>query len=290
MNTLRKIELIVFIVLLSLILLRGLFLYQLDQTEQAVITRFGKIVKVDTTPGLGFKAPFIDTVHKFSKKILEYDTNPQVAVTQDKKTIIVDYYAKYRIKEPDKFLQRVRTQQGANTILDDVVYSAMRKEVGKYTLSQIIMGREEIPNLVINDLKALLPEYGLDIVDVRFKTTNFPKEVQASVFERMKAERLQMAQKYISEGEKQKISIMADADKIKAELISKANMTSQKIKGEGDSTSIALIQNAYSKAPEFAFLIKYLETYGEILKKEDTNIIISTKSEIFKILQDLEMK
>lgn len=290
MKTLAKIEFIVFIVLLSLILVRGLFLYQLDQTEQAVITRFGKIVRVDKTPGLGFKVPFIDTVNKFSKRILEYDTNPQVAVTKDKKTIIVDYYAKYRIEAPDKFLQRVRTQQGANTILDDVVYSAMRKEVGKYTLSQIIMGREEIPNLVIDDLKTLLPEYGLEIVDVRFKTTNFPQEVQASVFERMKAERLQMAQKYISEGEKEKVSIMADADKIKAELLSKANMESQKIKGEGESIAVSLIQNAYAKAPELAFMIKYLDTYSEILKKEDTNIIISTKSEIFKILQDMEIK
>jgi len=148
MKTINRIEFTIFIVLLALIIFRGLFLYQLDQTEQAVITRFGRIIKVDKTPGLGFKAPFIDTVNKFSKKILEYDTNPQVAVTKDKKTIIVDYYAKYRIEAPDKFLQRVRTQQGANTILDDVVYSAMRKEVGKYTLSQIIMGREEIPCLL----------------------------------------------------------------------------------------------------------------------------------------------
>lgn len=290
MKPINRVELIIFIVLLALILLRALFLYQLDQTEQAVITRFGKIIRVDTTPGLSFKVPFIDVVNKFSKKILEYDTNPQVAVTKDKKTIIVDYYAKYRIEAPDKFLQRVRTQQGANTILDDVVYSAMRKEVGKYTLSEIIIGREEIPNLVIKDLKAMLPEYGLDIVDVRFKTTNFPKEVQSSIFERMKAERLQMAQKYISEGEKQKVSIMADADKVKTELISKANMESQKIRGEGDRTAVSIIQSAYAKAPELAFMIKYLDTYKDILKKEDTLVILSTKSEIFKILQDMEIK
>lgn len=290
MRLINKIEFVVFVVLLAIIIFRGLFLYQLDQTEQAVITRFGKIIRVDTTPGLGFKVPFVDIVNKFSKKILEYDTNPQVAVTKDKKTIIVDYYAKYRIEAPDKFLQRVRTQQGANTILDDVVYSAMRKEIGRYTLSEIIIGREEIPNLVIKDLKKILPEYGLDIVDVRFKTTNFPKEVQSSVFERMKAERLQMAQKYISEGEKQKVSIMADADKIKAELISKANMESEKIRGEGDRIAISIIQNAYAKAPELAFMVKYLDTYRDILNKEDTTVILSTKSEIFRMLQDMEIR
>ncbi|HOP55838.1 MAG TPA: protease modulator HflC [bacterium] len=288
MRILSRIEFIVFIVLLALIMVRGLFLYQLDQTEQAVITRFGKIIRVDKTPGLGFKLPLIDIVNRFSKKILEYDSKSQVAVTKDKKTIIVDYYAKYRIESPDKFLQRVRTQQGANTILDDVVYSSMRKDVGKYTLSEIITSREEIPNLVIKDLKILLPEYGLDIVDVRFKTTNFPEEVQASVFERMKAERLQMAQKYISEGEKQKISIMADADKVKAELISKANMESQKIRGEGDRTAVSIIQDAYAKAPELAFMMKYMDTYRDIIKKDDTLVILSTESEIFKILQDME--
>ncbi|HHV80948.1 MAG TPA: protease modulator HflC [bacterium] len=288
MRILSRIEFIVFIVLLALIIVRGLFLYQLDQTEQAVITRFGKIIRVDKTPGLGFKLPLIDIVNRFSKKILEYDSKSQVAVTKDKKTIIVDYYAKYRIESPDKFLQRVRTQQGANTILDDVVYSSMRKDVGKYTLSEIITSREEIPNLVIKDLKILLPEYGLDIVDVRFKTTNFPEEVQASVFERMKAERLQMAQKYISEGEKQKISIMADADKVKAELISKANMESQKIRGEGDRTAVSIIQDAYAKAPELAFMMKYMDTYRDIIKKDDTLVILSTESEIFKILQDME--
>jgi membrane protease subunit HflC len=164
----------------------------------------------------------------------------------------------------------------------------MRKDVGKYTLSEIITSREEIPNLVIKDLKILLPEYGLDIVDVRFKTTNFPEEVQASVFERMKAERLQMAQKYISEGEKQKISIMADADKVKAELISKANMESQKIRGEGDRTAVSIIQDAYAKAPELAFMMKYMDTYRDIIKKDDTLVILSTESEIFKILQDME--
>jgi len=288
MKILSRIEFIVFIVLLVLILVRGLFLYQLDQTEQAVITRFGRIIRVDTTPGLKFKVPFIDTVNRFSRKILEYDSKSQVAVTKDKKTIIVDYYAKYRIESPDKFLQRVRTQQGANTILDDVVYSSMRKDVGKYTLSEIITSREEIPNLVIKDLKILLPEYGLDIVDVRFKTTNFPEEVQSSVFERMKAERLQMAQKYISEGERQKISIMADADKVKAELISKANMESQKIRGEGDRTAVSIIQDAYAKAPELAFMMKYMDTYKDIIKKDDTLVILSTESEIFKILQDME--
>ncbi|HOK29793.1 MAG TPA: protease modulator HflC [bacterium] len=288
MRILSRIEFIVFIVLLALIIVRGLFLYQLDQTEQAVITRFGKIIRVDKTPGLGFKLPLIDIVNRFSKKILEYDSKSQVAVTKDKKTIIVDYYAKYRIESPDKFLQRVRTQQGANTILDDVVYSSMRKDVGKYTLSEIITSREEIPNLVIKDLKILLPEYGLDIVDVRFKTTNFPEEVQASVFDRMKAERLQMAQKYISEGEKQKISIMADADKVKAELISKANMESQKIRGEGDRTAVSIIQDAYAKAPELAFMMKYMDTYRDIIKKDDTLVILSTESEIFKILQDME--
>jgi membrane protease subunit HflC len=289
-KVLNRIEYLILIIFLALVLVRGLFLYQLDQTEQAVITRFGKIVRVDKTPGLGFKLPFIDNVNKFSNKVLEYDTNPQTAVTKDKKTIVVDYYAKYRIESPEKFLQRIKTQQGANAILDDVVYSAMRKEVGKYTLSQIIAGREEIPNLVMIDLKTLLPEYGLGIVDVKFKTTNFPAEVQTSVFERMKAERLQMSQKYISEGERMKVSLMADADKIKSELLSKARMEAEKTKGEGEGEAVLIIQKAYSKAPELAFLIKYMDAYQDILDKDNTQIIISTRSELYKILQGMDIK
>jgi len=275
------------IVIVALIVI-GIFcaasLFTVDETEQAIVTQLGKYVKTITEPGLNFKIPLLQSVHKFEDRILEYDATAAKIITSDKKHLVIDNYARWKIIDPLKLYQTVRDEFGAQERLDDIVFSEIREELARHTLTEIVsLNREAIMETVHKQCDAKAREYGIEVVDVRIKRADLPAEVAGSVYARMKAERERMAKKYRSEGEEESVKIRATTDKEKTILLAESYRQAEKLKGEGDAEAIKIYAGAFDKDPEFYSFIKTLETYEKSLMN-NTTVILPSDSEFFQYL------
>ena len=203
---------IVLVLLVGVVLSGALF--TIDETEQAIITQLGKYVRTVTEPGLNFKIPFLQSVRKFEDRVLEYDAAAAPVITSDKKHLVIDNYARWKIVDPLKLYQTVRDESGAQARLDDIVFSELREEVARHTLTEIIsVNRETIMEKVHKQCDEKAREYGIEVMDVRIKRADLPSDVARSVYARMKAERERIAKKYRSEGEEEAVKIRATTDK-----------------------------------------------------------------------------
>lgn len=258
-----------------------------DQSQQAVITQFGRPVREITEPGLHFKLPNpIQSAVLFDRRLLEYDTEPTVIITQDKKTLVVDNYARWRIVSPTKFLQTVRDVVGAQARLDDIIYSELRVELGRYDLSAIVSsGRSSITDAVTRAVDAKTQEFGIQVVDVRIKKTDLPPENEQAVFERMRTERERQAKQYRAEGEEKAAAIRAEADRQREVLLAEAYRQAQLLRGEGDAEAARIYAAATSEDPEFYAFVRSLEVYGEGLG-QDSTVVMGAQSGVMRYLLD----
>ena len=271
------------LVLLVGVVLSGV-LFTIDETEQAIITQLGKYVRTVTEPGLNFKIPFLQSVHKFEDRVLEYDAAAAPVITSDKKHLIIDNYARWKIVDPLKLYQTVRDESGGQARLDDIVFSELREEVARHTLTEIIsVNREMIMEKVHKQCDEKAREYGIEVIDVRIKRADLPSEVARSVYARMKAERERIAKKYRSEGEEEAVKIRATTDKVKTILLAEAYREAEKVRGEGDAGAITIYAEAFEKDPEFYAFIRTLEAYERSLGR-DTTVILPSDSEFFQYL------
>lgn len=264
-------------------------MFQVNEMEQAILIRLGKPVgKPIETSGLKFKMPIIDQVIKFDKRILEYDSEPKEIITKDKKNLVVDSYAKWKIKDPLKFLQTVNSYVGAQTRIDDIVYSELRQVIGKYTLIEIISTeRENIMDIITKNSSVKLAEFGIELIDARMKRAELPKQNEENIYKRMEAERNEQAKKYRAEGQEIALQIRSNADKEKTIILAEAYKTSQNIKGEGDSKALQIYAEAYNKDKEFYRFVRTLEAYEKIFgKKTNNRMILSTDTELFRALSE----
>ena len=281
----KTLLLVIFVILVGIYIFKPL--YTVDETEQAVVLEWGvNPVKVVKDPGLHFKWPWpFQSITKFEKRLLQYDAQPREIITKDKKTLILDNYARWRIGDPIKFLQTVKNESGAQTRIDDIVYSELRVETASHDQSDVIaQQRESIMKKVTVKCNEKGKEYGIEIVDVRIKRADLPQENEQSVFQRMVAERERQAKKYRSEGESEATRIRAEADKESRIVISEAYKQAQIIKGEGDAQAIKIYGEAYNKDPDFYSFLRTLETYDKSLGGKTTGVF-STDSEIFKLFE-----
>lgn len=259
-------------------------LFTVDQTEQAIVIQLGKPLEGISQPGLHFKIPVIQEVIFFDKRILLYDAEPTEILTKDKKNLLVDNYAKWRIREPLTFYKTVRNETGAQLRLDDIVYAQLRVELGRHTMEDIVSTtRNDIMTIVTKKSDELAKSYGIDVVDVRIKRADLPEQNEKSVFERMRAERERQAKQYRSEGEEESLKIKAAADRDREIILAKAYEEAEKMKGEGDSESIRIYAEAYSQEPAFYEFIRSLEAYRKSLKT-DTTLVVSPEDEFFRHL------
>ncbi|MBZ4683036.1 MAG: modulator of FtsH protease HflC [Fusobacteriaceae bacterium] len=264
-------------------------MFQVNEMEQAILIRLGKPVgKPIETSGLKFKMPIIDQVIKFDKRILEYDSEPKEIITKDKKNLVVDSYAKWKIKDPLKFLQTVNSYVGAQTRIDDIVYSELRQVIGKYTLIEIISTeRENIMDIITKNSSVKLAEFGIELIDARMKRAELPKQNEENIYKRMEAERNEQAKKYRAEGQEIALQIRSNADKEKTIILAEAYKTSQNIKGEGDSKALQIYAEAYNKDKEFYRFVRTLEAYEKIFGEKNNNrMILSTDTELFRALSE----
>lgn len=273
-------------VILVIIVLIGMrtVLFTVDETEQAIIVQLGKYVRTVQEPGLHFKIPLVQTVIHFENRILEYDAAAAKVITADKKHLVVDNYARWKIIDPLKFYETVRNEFGGQARLDDIVFSEIREELARHTLTEIIsLQREAIMDTVGNRCDEKAREYGIQVIDVKIKRADLPEEVTHSVYARMKAERERIAKKYRSEGEEESVKIKAQADKERTVLLADSYRRAQELKGKGDAEAIKIYAQALEEDPEFYSFLRTLEVYRKALA-EGTTMVLSSDSELFQYL------
>ena len=264
----------------------NLSVYTISMVEQAVITQLGKPVKNVDEPGLHFKIPFIQKITKFPKQLLDYDSAPTEILTKDKKNLLIDNYAKWRILDSLKLLQTVRDTNGAQSRLDDIIYSELRVELGRHNLIDIVSTtRDEIMKLVTKRTNEKAKEYGISVLDVRIKRADMPQEIANSIYNRMRTERERIAKEYRAQGKEEAQKIRAKTDKEKIVLLAEAYKKEQGIRGEGDAESIKIYAKSLEKDPEFYSFIRSMEAY-KILFKEKSTIILPPDTEFFRFLKE----
>jgi membrane protease subunit HflC len=270
--------------LVIILILLAVSVFTVDETEQAIVTQLGKYVRTVTAPGLHFKVPFLQSSHKFEDRVLEYDAAAAKIITSDKKHLVIDNYARWRILDPLKLYQTVRNEFGAQARLDDIVFSEIREELARHTLTEIVsVNRAAIMKEVGEQCDIKAREYGVEVIDVRIKRADLPSEVAHSVYARMKAERERIAKKYRSEGDEEAVKIRATTDKDKTIMLAESYREAEKLKGEGDAEAIKVYAEAYEQDPEFYTFVRTLETYKKSLG-QDTTVILPSDSEFFQYL------
>lgn len=258
--------------------------FVVDVTKQAVVLEFGKPVRVIREPGLYFKKPFVQEVIYFEKRILEYDSEPTLVVTKDKKSMILDSFALFRIYDPVLFLKTVRNEIGAQARLDDIIYSEMRRVVGQYDFDDIVSKkREEVFEEVTKASREKSKELGIEINTVRMKRVSVPTENLKKIYDSMIAERQRQAALYRAEGQREAQRIRSEAEKKKVVILSEAYRKAQEIKGSGEAEASRILQSALSSDPEFYQFLKTLELYKSTLP--GNVIIITPETELFKYLR-----
>ena len=272
------------------IFVAALVVYKVDVTQYAVVTQFGNPVRVDENPGLKVKLPDpIQSVQYLDKRVQVYQTSSIELLTLDKKSVALDYYGTWKIEDPIAFLKTVKNQVGAESRLMDVFSSSLGVQMGKYNLEQLVNTDEQKLELdkmteeVVVYAKDQAADYGIEVVDAQIRVLNFPEANKQSVYDRMSAEREQMAQKYRAEGSEQASNIRSDAEKEQQLILAEAYKKEQQIKGEGDAEAIRIYGEAFQKDPDFYEFIRTLETYEKTIDGNTTLILPST-AEILKYL------
>mgnify|MGYP001169058687 FL=1 len=276
-------KLLLAVILLSL--LSPTFIYTIDETEQVIITELGEFKRTVSTPGLKFKKPFIEKVIKFDRRILSTDAPPGQYLTLDKKRLVVDFIARWKIVDPLVFYKSVNNLFSANSRIEDIVFSEMREELATHNINEVIAeNREFIMDEVKRGSSERLEDFGMELIDVRIKRADLPTEVQRSVFDRMIAERSRISKRYRSEGEEESAKIRAQTDKEREIILAEAFAKSEKIKGQGDKKATKIYSESYSKDPGFYEFLRKLDSYEKIID-ENSIIFLPIDSELFNLLQ-----
>jgi len=272
------------ILIVAILILANMSLFIVDETRQAIIIQLGKPIRSIAEPGLNWKLPFIQNVVFFEDRLLVYDAAPTEIITKDKKTLIVDNYARWKIIDALKFLQTVRDLNGAQARLDDIIYSELRVDLGLFDMSEIVSERREgIMKRVTEISNEKAGIYGIKIVDVRIKRVDLPPENEKFIFDRMRAERERIAKQYRAEGQEESAKIIAETEREKTVILAEAYKTAQTLKGEGEAESIKIYAESFNQDPEFYKFYRTLEAYRKTFK-DKTTVLFSTDSEFLKYL------
>ncbi|MBT3617147.1 MAG: protease modulator HflC [Verrucomicrobia bacterium] len=292
--------------------------YIVDETKQVFVTQFGDIISGPHNgpgkdeAGLYFRIPFITKVHEFEKRYLEWDGDPNEVTTKDKRFIYIDTYARWRIVDAEMFYKNLQDENSAKLRLNDILDGAARNVVAANDLKEVIrshqresivaddqvldgesqlvtfeQGRSKLAQLVMEDANKNVPQFGIKLLDFRFKRINYHEDVQKTIFERMISERSRISSRFRSEGAGEAAKILGTQQRELKEITSKAYLEKQQIMGEADAKAVAIYAEAFdqsTEAREFYEFLKTMETMETTLSKEDT-LIFSTDSDFFRYLK-----
>ena len=290
--------------------------YVVNETEQTVLTQFGKPVgEPITEPGLYFKMPFIQEVNRFDKRFLEWDGERNQLPTRDKRFIFVDTYARWRISEPLKFFQRLRDEQGAQSRLDDILDGETRNVIARHDLIEVVrssdrefavdledagfvdddngegsdfavqVGRAELARQVLAASQQRTEDLGIEILDFQFKRLNYVEAVRTEVYSRMVSERKRIAEEFRSQGTGEAARINGEKERELARIQSEAFRQAEEVRGRADAEAALIYANAYNADPEFYAFVRSLESYRQIVD-DQTTLLLETDSELFEYLED----
>jgi len=286
-------------------------LYTVSETEQVVITQFGEpIGQAITQPGLHVKMPFAQEANVFDKRWLEWNGNPNQVPTRDKKYIWVETYARWRIANPLLFFQRLRDERGAQSRLDDIIDGETRNVIANNNLIEIVrisnrafdkgeeaedvmeaeamrqveLGRDKLTRMILARSEKVVPDYGIELVDVQVQRVNYIDSVQAKVFERMISERKRIADRHRSEGQGKSAEIRGKKERELKVIESEAYRKTQEIMGRGDAEATAIYADAYNRNRELYRFVKTMETYRGTVDK-DSWLVLSTNADLYRYLQ-----
>jgi membrane protease subunit HflC len=270
--------------------------FKVKEWETAIVLQFGDVKKDDNDKakiygmGLHFRWPIADKAIIMDKRIQTFDGEADRISTSEQKDLIVDSYIKWKIADFDQFYRKTNANFGsAERLLDNTVENALREEFGKRTRTQVVSGeREEVMGLMLSETQKIAPDLGIEVVDIRVKTINLPTEVSESIYNRMRTERLRVANEHRSEGEKAKRIIIAKTDAEVERILAEADREAREIRGQADAQAAKIYAETYNKNPEFYAFLRSLDAYRESFKSSDDILVIKPDSEFFKYFKDAE--
>ena len=274
-------------VIIALLAVGTIFLstYIVDKTQYAIEILLGDPVDIVMEPGLNFKLPFVSRIIFMENRLQDYDADPGAVFTKDKKEMKVDTYSKWRVSDPLKFYETVRTTNGAHARLDDIIYSQTREVLGQHTLIEIVSGnRKEIREGITLRSRKNAEKFGIEILDVRIKRADLPEQNSQAVFGRMNAERRRQAKLYRSEGEEESLKIRSDADRERVEIIAEAKKINEETRGGADAEATKIYADAYQKDTDFFKFLRSHDVYRDSLQ-EGTTLLMDAQSKFFKYLR-----
>lgn len=279
-----KIKVTIGVTIAAVLLVLAESVFILNQTEQAIVLQFGEPVREIKDPGLKFKIPFIQKVVFYDNRLLNLDPPAQEVVLNDKKRLDVDSFTRYRIVNPLKFYQTVRTEMQAQSKLEEIVNSSVRKVLGRITLQELLSGqRTQIMHDISKAVKIDAEQIGVNVADVRIRRADLPVEVLQAINARMKTERERDAKEFRATGQQEAQKIRAAAEKEQAVIIANAEKQAQIIRGEGDKQAIEIWNKAAGVDPEFFAFYRSLEAYKNSLSgKDNTSLVLSPDAEFFE--------
>ena len=301
----------VLVILALIVITQSLFVVQ--ETEQVVVTRFGDVRSVHTSPGLYLKAPFVDSVINYDRRLLRIDAPPSQFLDRDINILEIDVYGRFRINDPRAFLQTLTTEENARSILAQRINSSLRAEVAERSREEIIGGdveldesgepvtddegnsrvqptnsRTELLEDVISAVQVNLaqedPSFGVEMIDIRIKRADFPQEVAGRIFERMRSDREKISRRLRAEGEEEARTRRAAADRDVEVILAGADRDASRLRGDGEAQAISILAESLNKDPEFFSFRRSLDAYKAFLNQR-TTVILSSDAPIFRFLQ-----
>ncbi len=266
-------------------------LYRVNEKEKAVQLRFGALIAEDIPPGLHIKLPFVDDIRKFDARVLTVDAPPESFYTVQKKRLIVDSYAKYRVSDVGNYYRATGGDEfTARNRLAARINDGLRNEFGTRTLNEVVSGERDIlMEKLTQELNTTVKEsLGIEVLDVRVKRIDLPEEISDDVYRRMRAEREKLAREFRSQGEEEATKIRADADRQKVLIEAEAYRESEEIRGQGDAEAAAIYATAFNKDPEFFRFVRSLEAYRQSFGSREDLLVIEPDSDFFRYLNEAE--
>ena len=279
-----KMKPISIIIVVVLILILSGSMFTVNMKQNAIVLQFQEYKETISKPGLYFKIPLIQQVRFLTKMLLVLDAPPADIITRDKKTMVIDNFSMWRIKDPLLFLQTLQSERAGESRLDDIIKSELRVELGTHNLIDVVtITREEIMAKVTQEANIKAAEYGIEVLDVRIKRADLPEDNAQKVYNRMRSERERIAKKYRSEGAEEATKIRAGTDKEKVILIAQAYRKEQEIRGHGDARATKIYADAYNRDREFYAFMRSMEAYKNSLQT-GTTVLLSESSDFLKYL------
>ena len=275
------------ILLFAVIIVGYSSVFTVVQTEQVLVVRLGEPVRVVTEPGLNFKAPFIDSVISIDKRILDLENPSQEVIASDQKRLVVDAFARYRIKNALRFYQSIGSIQAANIQLTTLLNASLRRVLGEVTFITVVRDeRESLMNRIRDQLDKEADGYGIQVVDVRIRRADLPEQNSQAVYQRMQTERQREAAEFRAQGGQKAQETRANADREATVIVAEANSTAEQVRGAGDGERNRLFAEAYGKDPDFFAFYRSMTAYENGLRSADTRFLLRPDSDFFKFFSN----